>query len=314
MRLFITLFIFTFFVNISIFGKDNRDSVFFLYNRNYDLVFEEDLKISTFLKTKFKRDFFRIRNYEVPLISSLDKEIELIAKQEYNTIFFAPPLISSMIVDKSSNFNRDKTKLLSYGLYIEDNFSSNISVFNIIPDPDLMTEKLLSIIKKRVKNNDFSKCGIVIDPDYEFPNSVVENFKERGIELTVLQSNINNSSVIQWISYNDLSIVICFAYSKNSFLRHMLKKDVENTDFIEVLTSYHLYENDFINYYISINWEKSIEYAVSSSAFRKFRKDKSVGDVSIKKIENFLSKNKNAIVIQKFSVNSSNKNRVEKKD
>ena len=306
MRFLYILLILLFFINTFFFGETKRGSVSFLYNANYNLVFEEDVKIFDYLKYKFKRDFFKIKNHEIPLINSVEKEVELIAKQEYETMFISPPIFSAVMLNKIDHFNRNKTKILSYNIYIEDSLNINVPVFNILLDPSIMVDKLLSLIKDNIKSRDFSKCGIIVDSDYNLAKSVLQNFEDRKINLTIFEGNVDNYTVIEWIKGNNLSLVICFGYSKNSFIKSISRKDVRDTKFIEVLTDYHLYNNGIVNYYVGINWKNNIEYALNSSAFRRFKKYKVSDYIFDRKVENFFSKNRNSVFIKRKFVNNSN--------
>jgi len=299
MRFFYVLLILLFFINIPFLGETKRDNVFFLYNSNYNLIFNEDVKIFDYLKFKFKRDFFRIKNYEIPSISSIEREIELIAKQEQEGLFIAPPIFSAIILNKIDVFNRNKTKILLYNIYIEDSFNINVPIFNVLLEPSIMTDKLLSIIRWNIKDKDFSKCGIIVDNDYNLAKSILQNFEDRKINLAVLENNINDDSVKNWIKDNNLSLVICFGYNKNVFIKNISRDDVGDTKFIEVLTNYYLYGNKIVNYYVGINWKNNIEYALNSNTFRKFREQKISDNIFDKKVENFFSKNKNSIFIKK---------------
>lgn len=253
----------------------DRKYAYFYNIKNYYMIYDKEFDLYSTVKKNLLRKYINLKEIKVNTFSALSNELAGIDNYENEGFIFLQDKISSLLIKSGEiQFDKDKFKLITYNIPEDDFFyQSKIRTYNVLIDPELITNELINILKKHSKDEDnLSDCGIVINPDYYYSKSTLNHINEKMLEPDIIQIQGNDKRLDEWLYSKQRTVLVFFGYNANEILLNLNKSKLGKPVIIEVLTGYYK-ASDFVAYNISLNWENAFLYALNSSSFEKFLDD-----------------------------------------
>lgn len=291
-----------FFITIFfIFSCNNKKEAFIFYNPDYYYVFDDEYKIYKLVKKKLNRKFYKVNEIFTESYESLPDKTSEILKNNNSGLFYINDFLTPMLLKKVNIPEKNKFKILTYNLQINEYNNNNFSVFNVLYDISILEKKIIDLIKNYSEKEDLADCGLFINSNYSLPLELNSNFKKNLININLLDINkADDKKIFDWIKDKKMKVILLFGYDFNSFVLNIKENEYQDILFIEFLTNYGRITN-IIKYKIDIFWDSLIITALESKEFRNFLNNETKINNSI---NNYIVNNNNFIFIEKYKKNN----------